>query len=102
MMRLSNSKCPGRRGLQRRPWVGPLLAALASLLVVLCAAPAYASYELVQTFGERSASGNATQVQESVGEPSGVAVNNTTGDVYVADTGNNRVMRFDSQGRFLE
>jgi DNA-binding beta-propeller fold protein YncE len=34
-------------------------------------------------------------------EPSGVAVNDSTGDVYVADTGNNRIEEFDSDGNFV-
>lgn len=32
---------------------------------------------------------------------SGLAVNNETGDVYVADTGNHRVDEFDSEGNFI-
>jgi phosphodiesterase/alkaline phosphatase D-like protein len=34
-------------------------------------------------------------------EPSDVAVDNSTGDVYVADEGNHRVVRLDSSGNFL-
>src|SRR5262245_56448848 len=33
--------------------------------------------------------------------PRGVAVNDTTGDVYVADTDNNRIQRFSSDGNFI-
>ena len=33
--------------------------------------------------------------------PEGVAVNATTGDLYVADTGNHRVVRLDSAGNFV-
>ena len=34
-------------------------------------------------------------------EPSDVAVDNSTGDIYVADKGNHRVVKFDSSGNFL-
>lgn len=33
--------------------------------------------------------------------PQDVAVDDSTGDIYVADTGNHRVMKFDSSGHFL-
>ncbi len=33
--------------------------------------------------------------------PAGVAVNEETGDVYVADKGNNRVEEFDAEGKYL-
>lgn len=33
--------------------------------------------------------------------PRDVAVDNTTGDIYVADTGNHRVVKFDSAGNFV-
>jgi hypothetical protein len=33
--------------------------------------------------------------------PSGVAVNEATGDIYVVDRGNNRVVRFNSSGEFI-
>ena len=34
-------------------------------------------------------------------DPQGVAVNNSTGDIYVADTGNHRVVKFDAAGEFV-
>ncbi|MGA8744564.1 MAG: hypothetical protein WB507_01715 [Solirubrobacterales bacterium] len=34
-------------------------------------------------------------------DPSDVAVDETTGDIYVADTGNHRVVKFNSSGQFL-
>lgn len=33
--------------------------------------------------------------------PQGIAINQSTGDVYVADEGNNRVVEFDSAGNFI-
>ena len=33
--------------------------------------------------------------------PRGVAVNRTTGDIYVADTANDRIVRYDADGRLL-
>lgn len=36
-----------------------------------------------------------------VDQPSGIAVNPTSGDIYVADYGNNRISEFDSAGNFL-
>ena len=38
---------------------------------------------------------------EKLSKPSGVAVNESTGDVYVVDAGNNRVERFSATGSFI-
>jgi len=38
---------------------------------------------------------------QKLSKPSGVAVNESTGDVYVVDSGNNRVERFDETGTFI-
>lgn len=35
------------------------------------------------------------------GRPGGVATNDASGDVYVADTGNNRIQKFDEDGNFI-
>ena len=94
-----------RRGRGRlRPDLRPrLLAAIIAgiLLASLFAASAHASYELVQTFGEGAASGPKAE-EGLYSAPGGVAVNDATGDVYVADSTNQRVLRFDSQGHFRE
>ena len=37
----------------------------------------------------------------SLGEHSGIAIDDTTGDVYVADTGNGRVAEFEPDGTFV-
>lgn len=34
--------------------------------------------------------------------PTGIAVDNRNGDIYVVDSGNNRVQRFDAEGRYLD
>jgi sugar lactone lactonase YvrE len=54
----------------------------------------------------RHASAPATIGEEGIGtaqfsNPDGVAVEQGTGDVYVVDTGNNRVEKFDADGSFL-
>ncbi|HWG08120.1 MAG TPA: hypothetical protein VN672_03830 [Solirubrobacteraceae bacterium] len=38
---------------------------------------------------------------EKLSKPSGVAVNEATGEVYVVDTGNNRIERFSASGEFI-
>jgi phosphodiesterase/alkaline phosphatase D-like protein len=45
--------------------------------------------------------GSAGSGDGQLKEPKDVAVNNTNGDIYVADTGNHRVVKFDSAGHFL-
>jgi hypothetical protein len=79
---------------------------LSSVLAVLCAlafavmwcgAPAWAArgHIFSSSFGERG-SGNG-----QLSEPSGVAVNESTGDIYVVDKGNNRVQEFTSAGAYV-
>jgi hypothetical protein len=79
----------------RRLILGPVvvLCALAALLVV-SVAPALAArgHVFEKTFG-RAGSGKG-----EFSEPKGVAVNESTGDVYVVDRGNDRVERFSSTG----
>jgi hypothetical protein len=43
----------------------------------------------------------AGENSHALSDPSGVAVNNATGDVYVVDKGNNRVEEFNAEGTFL-
>jgi hypothetical protein len=66
--------------------------------LVFWSAPALAAkgYVLSGTFG-MAGSGNGAFT-----EPSGIAVNQSNGDVYVVDTGNNRVEWFNSTGSKLE
>ncbi len=83
--------------------VRALLAVLAAAagLLVLCGAQALAlsgprAFSLHIGSGEGSGKG-----QFSAEGPSGVAVNDTTHDVYVVDKGNGRVERFSSTGAYL-
>jgi sugar lactone lactonase YvrE len=68
------------------------------LLVVLACPPVLASevgeYELVATWGSLGADDGRFNY------PAGIAVDGE-GNVYVADTGNNRIQKFDSTGAFL-
>lgn len=45
--------------------------------------------------------GSAGSGEDQFENPQDVAVENSTGDIYVADTGNHRVVKLDSTGRFL-
>jgi hypothetical protein len=67
----------------------------------LCAASAFALKEYVPgiSFGE-PCSGSPCGAGQ-LKEPSGVAVNDTTGDVYVVDQGDDRVEQYSSTGVFL-
>jgi hypothetical protein len=75
------------------------LAALCALvgMLALWSVPALAARGHV--FGGSFAGGGSADGQLS--EPQGVAVNESSGDVYVADRGNHRVERFTSNGVFV-
>jgi DNA-binding beta-propeller fold protein YncE len=45
--------------------------------------------------------GSGTGPGQFVGAPRGIAVNHTTGDVYVADTSGHRIEQFDADGDFI-
>ena len=83
-----------------------LCAVLAGVLVLACA-PALAVRGYVP--GVPSSFGSAGSGDGQFKEPTGVAVNGSSeplvepaaGDVYVLDTGNNRVERFSSAGVFI-
>lgn len=66
--------------------------------LVFASAPALASVHIFLTSFGSSGSGAG---QVSLASNSGVAVNNATHDVYVADTGNARVDQFSSAGTFI-
>jgi len=95
-----------------RVTTGALAAALCAavaLTMALTAVPALAvqSHAFTTSFGAAgSGDGELSLVHSQVIESplvggSGVAVNETTHDVYVADTGNNRVDEFSSSGAFI-
>jgi hypothetical protein len=74
-------------------------------LIAACAwvavhtAPAFAEHPFGSSFGEACAAAPCGPNQFS--DPSGIAISNETGDVYVADKGNNRVEYFTSTGTFI-
>jgi DNA-binding beta-propeller fold protein YncE len=72
------------------------LCALAGIL--LWSAPAFALLQRGHTFNSSFASPSA---DGALSNPSGVAVNETTGDVYVVDRANNRIEQFDAAGNFI-
>jgi hypothetical protein len=85
-----------------RPWQGPvrrlaLLAIATAALLALAAAPASAltTHVFSTSFGS-SGSGDG-----QLSSPQGVAVNSTSHDLYVADTGNARIDQFTSTGTFI-
>ncbi len=87
-----------------RLWAAAFLAI--ALAVCLLAAPAFASKEAADYFGTDDQNGNTNPGGELSGARD-VAVNSTgvgpggPGDIYVADTKNNRVQRFDAEGNFV-
>lgn len=74
-----------------------LVALAAAALAILAFAPlaSAAPKGVVGVFGQEGSADGEFLVA------GGVAVNQTTGDVYVVDVGNNRVERFDANGSFL-
>ncbi len=85
------------QGAHTRPRRLPLLAVLVVVLMLALGVTSAQAVPLSQvaTFG--SPGSGAGQLSE----PHGVAVNKTTGDVYVADTANHRVDEFDAHGNFI-
>jgi len=77
-----------------------VLAALLACLL-LCAS-AQANSGRGHVLSESLSFGSPGKGAGQLSEPSGAAVNEKTGDVYVLDRGNNRIDRFDAGGQFLE
>lgn len=80
-----------------------LAVVVVSLLCVLAVGLAFGG---VSAFAERGhvfekTFGSAGPGDAQLSEPQGVAVNEATGDVYVADRGNHRVEQFTSSGAFV-
>ena len=88
--------------------LGHLLAQLAAAILALLAlsgttASALSTHVFSAGFGSPGAGAGQMSLREGTEEiaGSGVAVNATTHDVYVADTGNSRVDQFSSGGTFI-
>lgn len=77
-----------------------VLSAFVTTLGVLAFASAPASAKTVHVYCE-ACSFKPTGAQ-ALDEPSGIAVNNSTGDVYVVDKGHNRVEEFTEKGVFIK
>jgi DNA-binding beta-propeller fold protein YncE len=73
------------------------LACLCALAGTLALGAVSASAALPTSFGERNEEGGAGQFFE----PRGVAVDQTSGNAYLADTGDNRVDEFGPEGEFV-
>jgi hypothetical protein len=67
-----------------------VLATMACAVLALASTPALAAKtrSFITSFG-------------SLSNPQGLAIDQSSGDVYVADTGNNRIEKFDAMGNFL-
>jgi DNA-binding beta-propeller fold protein YncE len=77
-----------------------VLLAVSAVAALLVSAPAFALSQRGHVFS--TTIGSKGHGAGQMTSPSGVAVNEATGDVYVADTKNNRVDRFSSAGTFIE
>ena len=77
---------------RREAAVAAVAAALAALAL---AAPAPAAVTYDHSFGEAGTGAG------QFAKPTGVAVNEATGDIYVVDRDNNRIQRFDHEGNFI-
>jgi streptogramin lyase len=80
----------GDRGHPVREW--GVATAVCTLLLGLAATPAHAIFLPLGHFGGQGSAAGAFVT------PIGVAVDQTTGNVYVADSGNARVQKFESSG----
>ncbi len=83
-----------------RSAIAALLAAAAMLLIFT--SPAHALIHHGHTFGSSFGQGFGEGGSDKLSSPSAIAVNEATGDIYVLDTANNRVVRFASNHEFLE
>lgn len=77
------------------------LPSLLALLVVLAITAGSALAREVHVFNSSFAEPGTGNGQLELREHSGVAIDPTTGDVYVADTGNGRIEEFQSNGTFI-
>ncbi len=100
----TSSDADGSGAPSRRGRLLALSLAAALLALALFASSAFASKELISSFGSASGSGG---FGGDFNNPRDIAVNGTgvgpadSGDVYVADEANNRIERFASNGNFI-
>jgi hypothetical protein len=76
-----------------------VLVALTTMLGALAFAAVPAMAETIHVFSTSFAS--AGEGAGELSSPDGVAVNSTTHDIYVADTGNDRIDEFEADGNFV-
>lgn len=88
----------GSRKTPTRP--GRLAVICFALLLISATAASGASKGVIGFFGNPGAVPSPNGAEFST-TPGGVAVNNSSGDVYVVDSGNNRVQQFDENGDFV-
>jgi sugar lactone lactonase YvrE len=95
----NDGPCSSRRGAAARAARASVCAAIAcsALLIGAGAAQAASSHVLAGSFGAPGSGAG----ELSLAANSGVAVNATTHDIYIADTENHRVAEFDSAGTFV-
>lgn len=96
----------GIRAAQRRRATRWLLSAAGAVLIALvlllpAARDASAYSQRGFTFSEARSFGSPGSGAGQLKSPAGVAVDQATGDVYVVDSGNNRVDEFGPEGQFL-
>jgi hypothetical protein len=79
------------------------LAVLACGVVLMLSPPAASAdtHVFSSDFGRTGAGAGQFATGNGAASPSGVAVNGSTGDLYVADPGNARIDQFDSTGAFI-
>src|SRR4051794_15007317 len=72
---------------------------MASLCALVLSGSAQAAKVAIGSFGEQGTTGG--KLEGATSSPRTIAVNPATGDVYAADTGNNRIQQFDSAGNWI-
>ncbi len=71
------------------------LAALTGVLWLAAPSMAAEGYTLTSYIGSQGTGNGQFQ------GPTGIAVNETTGDIYIADSGNNRIQEFGPEGTYI-
>ncbi len=78
--------------------IGALFVVAGLFMIPAASAQANVSHAFTGTFGS---AGSTTVDPYPISEPTDVAVDQASGDIYVTDPGNHRVEKFDSTGHFL-